>query len=531
MFEALRSRLARLIAPRKAGTSVRMYASARPSRLAAGPFAQDSSADSELASSLTTLRANSRALVRDFAYPKRAKRIIQNNVVGGGIGLQAQVKTTREALNGRVNDAIEAAFAEWSAAENCHTGGSLHFADLERLAIGQVFEAGEIFIRKHYRPFGRSRVPFALEVIEPERLAGEFTTPGAADPGNTVRMGVELDPFYRPVAYWIRERHPGELRVGMEHSNRYERVPAENIIHLRIVDRWPQTRGEPWLHAVVRRLQDMDGLSEAEIVAARGAASYMGTIETPDGEPGTLSEKQPDGSHEMTIEPGIVATMPPGSKFVMHTPNRPNTNLDPFLRMMLREIAAGVGTSYESLSRDYSQSNYSSSRLALLDDRDLWRVLQGWLIRNFRAPIHSEFVRQAALARALEAVRVEDYLADPAKFEAARFKPRGWSWIDPTKEVEAYKQAVRNGFTTTEDVIAQTGGGMDLEDVLEGRERELAMMREKGIEFDTDPKRGADGKPAEAKPAAAPPPKPPPPGGDDSEDESDPPRRVVSFGR
>ena len=27
--------------------------------------------------------------------------------------------------------------------------------------------------------------------------------------------------------------------------------------------------------------------------------------------------------------------------------------------------------SYESLSRDYSQSNYSSSRLAILDDRDL----------------------------------------------------------------------------------------------------------------------------------------------------------------
>jgi hypothetical protein len=49
-------------------------------------------------------------------------------------------------------------------------------------------------------------------------------------------------------------------------------------------------------------------------------------------------------------------------------PNRPNSTLDPFMRFLLREIAAGVGVSYESLSRDYSQSNYfKSSRL--IDDR------------------------------------------------------------------------------------------------------------------------------------------------------------------
>ena len=45
-------------------------------------------------------------------------------------------------------------------------------------------------------------------------------------------------------------------------------------------------------------------------------------------------------------------------------------------------LAAGCGPSYESLSRDYSQSNYSSSRLSLLDDRDLWRVLQQWWLRR-----------------------------------------------------------------------------------------------------------------------------------------------------
>jgi hypothetical protein len=36
--------------------------------------------------------------------------------------------------------------------------------------MGQVFEAGEVFVRKHPRAFGDSPVPFALELIEPERL-------------------------------------------------------------------------------------------------------------------------------------------------------------------------------------------------------------------------------------------------------------------------------------------------------------------------------------------------------------------------
>ena len=53
------------------------------------------------------------------------------------------------------------------------------------------------------------------------------------------------------------------------------------------------------------------------------------------------------------------------------------------MRFMLREIAAGTGVSYESLSRDYSQSNYSSSRLALIDDRDLWRVFQTLVYSKF----------------------------------------------------------------------------------------------------------------------------------------------------
>jgi capsid protein len=120
-------------------SGARMYANAKSSRLTNGWNAPDNSADSELISSLRVLRGRSRALVRDAPYAKRAKVVVVNNVIGTGIGMQAQVKNRNGKLIVEVNAAIEAAWHEWCEAENCHTGGRLHFADLERQLMGQVF--------------------------------------------------------------------------------------------------------------------------------------------------------------------------------------------------------------------------------------------------------------------------------------------------------------------------------------------------------------------------------------------------------
>lgn len=496
MFNWMRSLFSKKPTPR---SSVRMYHAAKSSRLTSGWSPSNTSADAELASSLTTLRNRSRALVRDAPYAKRLKTICVNNIIGSGIGLQAQVGTSRGELNQRINDDIEKAWYEWCEADSCHTGGTLHFSDLERALMGEQFEAGEVFIRLHFSAFGNSRIPLALELIEAERLADEFSfpaQPGTLAAGNTVRLGVEMDSFYRPVAYWIRERHITESHMFSGGTDRLERVPATQIIHLRTVNRWPQTRGEPWMHAVIRKLNDMDGYSEAEIVAARGAANYMGFIERPEQDPDIATTKE-DGSREITLEPGTIEELLPGEKFNGYMPTRPNANMDPFMRMMLREVCAGVGPSYESTSRDYSQSNYSSSRLALLDDKDLWRVHQSTWLRSFRMIVHRIWLQQAVLARAVTSIPIESYASDPRKFEKVNFKPRGWSWIDPTKEVEAYKQAVRAGFMTVSDVIALTGGGQDLEEVLTARRHELDLMESHDLQFDTDPEVDAKGNKAE----------------------------------
>lgn len=486
-----------------------MYANARNTRLTSGFTTSDTSADSELVSSITLLRSRSRALVRDSSYAKRAKTVIVNNVIGSGIGMQAQVLTTRDELNERVNDDIEAAWCQWSEAENCHTGGRLSFESLERALMAQVFEAGEVYVRLHMRSFGSFELPLALELIEAERLADDMTIGSMAiAPGNHFRLGIECDQFYRPVAYYFRKRHKGELRYSDNSTNTIERVPADQIIPLAIVDRWPQSRGEPWMHTAATRLNDMDGYSEAEIMRARAQAVRMGIIETPE-DAKSMGDEQDDGSFEATLEPNTVLKLNTGEKWVDSAPTAPNPNVSDFMRYMLRECAAGIGVSYESLSRDYSQSNYSSSRLALLDDRDLWRFYQSWFVRDFRKKVHKVWLQQAVLSGKIPSVDVGQYAVDRRKFEAVLFKPRGWTWIDPTKEVEAFKEAIRAGLTTRTDVISQTGGGQDIEDIDTTRERELEMAAERDLVFDTDPDyymSDAVKADAAAKAAAKPPP-------------------------
>lgn len=464
----------------------RMYAGAAMNRLSGDWNVLNTSADSEIITSLRVLRARSRALIRDNEYAKSAVRIIKNNVIGSGIGMQAQVKTAGGNLMTKINDMIEDEWEEWCDKDTCDPAGKLCFADIERLALGSIVENGEVVARKVKLPFGKGKTPFAIELIESDRLVDQWSSTRAQN-GNMIRMGVEHNSWGRPVAFWLYPTHPGDYQFSSFVESALLRVPAEDIIHLFIPERIGQTRGVPWFHATMKRLHNMQGYEEAEIIAARASASIVGIIETPDQLMPDNEDLLDNGSHnepELNMTPGTFQQLAPGEKFTGFNPSRPNGAMDPFMRYMLRAFATGIGVSYESVSRDYSKSNYSSSRLALLDDRDYWRVLQGWFIRNFRNEIHRQWMDAAVLAGDLP---IMDYYTKPKKYWSVRFKPRGWSWIDPTKEVAAYKEAVRAGFMTNSTVISLTTEHSDLEDVLKERRRELDMMKDLDLVFDTNP--------------------------------------------
>ena len=155
----------------------RAYAGALISRLTNDWMSSQASADAEIRTSLRKLRDRSREMVRNNPYAKQAKRTTQINVVGSGIKLQSQVQQVRTRKpNEQVNRLIEQKWNMWCRAQHCDVAGRHSFHMMEWLAVGALPESGEALFRIIRRPFGGSRVPLALEMLE-ERKASRQAPP------------------------------------------------------------------------------------------------------------------------------------------------------------------------------------------------------------------------------------------------------------------------------------------------------------------------------------------------------------------
>ena len=134
----------------------------------------------------------------------------------------------------------------------------------------------------------------------------------------------------------------------------------------------------------------------------------------------------------------------------------------------------------------------------LLDDRELWRMLQDWLIDTLCQPVFEAWLEMAVLSGTLQ---LPAYETAPEVYEDIRWAPRGWRWIDPAKEGSAAKSDVRAGFSTLTDVLAEQGE--DIEEHFRRRRDEIALAKRYGLVLDTDPSQVTDKGQAQADPNAA----------------------------
>jgi lambda family phage portal protein len=470
----------------------RAYEGAMVSRLTADWVTSSTSADAEIDGSLVRLRNRSRQLLRDNPYVQAARRAIVTNVIGRGIRMQSRVPMVRGGgrLDKPTNDRVEAWWRRYCRKEHIHAAGKLSFARILRQAMAAVPESGEVFIRLVPEQFGNSGTPLGLEILEAD-LCDETHTVGPDANGNEWRMGVQVSRWGRPTAYRFRLRHPGDVSgaVGYETAD----VPAEQIIHLFIPERPGQTRGVPMFASSIKRMHHVAGFEEAEVVGKRARSSLMGFIESPEGE--LVGDGVEDGERLTNFEPGVFKHLAPGESITVPQLGNADTEYEAFLRPMLRSLAAGSGVPYPTVSADYSQSNYSSSRLERLEVLELWRSLQDWIIEDVCQVV---FERAIAAAVGAGTLQLPGYDLAPERYEAVKWFPRGWEFVDPQKEAAANKDLVRSGFKTQAQIVAEQGG--DLEDLLLARAAEVERAEQLGIQFDTNPADDLQGGSPDAEP-------------------------------
>ena len=294
-------------------------------------------------------------------------------------------------------------------------------------------------------------------------------------------MGIEQDSFGRAQQYAFLKKHPGDTPFGTPVGQREHMiVPASEICHIFVSNRPSQSRGEPWLSSSILSLHHLAGFQEASVIRARAASSLMGFITSPEGELDQGGEVY-DNERVSQFEPGKFSYLQAGESVTVPDFDSPNSEFPEFMSAMLRSVASGCGISYESVSKDFSKTNYSSSRLSLLEDRNHYRSLQTYLIENFHSRVFDAWLEMATLSGALV---LPSYDTEPERYRKVRWIPRGWDWIDPQKEIAANKEAVRAGFKTMADVISSQGG--DLEELLPARKAEVEAAEQLGLKFDTD---------------------------------------------
>ena len=437
------------------------------------------SMDAELRWSLRTMRNRCRNLYQNNGYAKKYIAMVVKNVVGpNGIHLQNKSTDFNGKLDTLANKTIEDQFAKWGKIGNCDVTGKLSWRDAQRLFIRSVATDGEVIVRK-IRNFDNP-FKFSLQFLEADHL--DETYNALAANGNEIRMSVEFDKWDRAVAYHILVKHPGDYTYSRD-KFMYERIPAQDIIHAYLPERARQSRGVPWMHAAVDDVDNMGAYVEAAIISKRTSASRMGFLVPPETDNGGLPVDGETDSGDLIseVEPGMLEQLPAGYKFEQFNPSEPGGDFDPFMARTLKGFASALDVSYHHLASDLSGVNYTSSRTGELSDRDTWRTLQDWMVETFNENIFVDWLEVQLMGGLLTFANgnVLPY-SKFDKFCAPCWVPRGWTWVDPLKDINAAIRALEFGLTTRTRISAE--GGDDFQDLLDEMYQESESIKARNFE-------------------------------------------------
>lgn len=457
----------------------RQYDSAAKGRRTKDWKSSGSSANMEIHTALQMLRNRSRAMVRNNGTAKNAIRLIPNNVVGTGI--LPTPKFAGKAAD-KTNKLIKQVWNKWADNILVDYDGQLNFYGIQHLTMKAIAESGECLVRRIYTT-ADNYVPLELQVLE-----GDFIDTYKHDmvwDANSERnyYGIRFNKKGKRIGYWIYTSHPveyGQLESVL--------VPAKDIIHMYEVERPGQIRGIPFSSASMLRMKDLDDYEDAELVRQKIAACFTVFItEDTDGDP--QNNNTGDADNLERVEPGIIEHLTPG-KSVSFAQPPVTTGYGEYTKSVSRSIAAGIGITYESMTGDLSNVNFSSGRMGWLEFQ---RNVNHWqwniMVPKFCAVVWDWFLQSAGL-KGLIALDIE---------VPATWTPPRREMIDPVKETDAMSALVRNGFSSWHNTVKELG--FNPEEVLQELKDETALFTAAGLKPESNPVFDQPGADKKQKPA------------------------------
>ena len=387
---------------------------------------ESGSPNEDINDNLSELRERSRDLYMGGAnIATGAIKTTRTNAIGSGLVL----KPTIDGDFLKMSDDEVAAWEKTAAREfeyfansvNCDRFRLNNFYELQQLAFISMLLSGDVFVLLPFKERYGFLYDLRVQLVEGDRIL----TPEDKAFDKNISQGVETRNG-EIVAYYISNNFPGTEND----DNTFKRVPAfgaetgrRNVLHLMESERPDQTRGMPFLAAVIESLRQLGRYTEAELRAAvvSGLFTVFVYTEIPENEPGESmpSGEQLDPDNEYTYElgPGAVVNLP-----------------------------------------KHFSASYSASRAALLEAWKMFRMRRKWFANDFCQPIYEEWLTEAVAKGRIHAPGFFDDPIIKSAYCRAEWHGPSQGQIDPLREVTAAMRRIDAEISTREREAAEMTG-------------------------------------------------------------------------
>lgn len=469
------------------------------------------SPDRALLPELETLRDRTKDMIRNHGIASGAVQTHLDNIVGAGLLLDA--RPDRRALGLKdderademddFEDQIESKWDNYSEDLCCYIDASRRSRFSGLLAQGyrsyltsfEILATSEWIKRRGY-PYST-----AVQMIDPARLSN----PTGAQDNQFLRAGVKLGTMGDPSGYWIASCVGGDYTGALGNMREWKMVPRETpwgrqlVMHIYDNDEPGQSRGKNGIVSVLAKMKMLEKFEQATLQAAILNAMYAATIESsldwasvanamgggdPANDP-TLAymANQADFHKEGNVRySGVkIPHLMPGEKLELQSPEHPSANFASFEEATLRYIAAGFGLTYEQLSKDYSKTNYSSARAAMLESWQFFNSKQYHVAGKFSSMVYALWFEEAVeRGEIVLPSGLPDFYDAKAAWIKADWIGPGRGHIDPLKGANATKVELSMGLTTMSIEAAQRGRRW--QSLIDQAAQEERYMRRRGID-------------------------------------------------
>ena len=433
---------------------LRAFEAAKQSRRTDNWFTNSRGPNADLRLALQRIIARHQDLVDSDPWASKAVSVVVSSWVGDGI-IGKPIGSTKRYSDG---------WREWSESTACDWDEIGNLYAKQALIARTVAVRGSCLVRRRFNEelMLRGLVPLQLQVLEPDFL--DYSK----DDGARIRFGKQYAENGKLEGYWLRRAHPGESDWTAQSIQQSDFVPKDEVCHIYDVRRPGQATGVPMGVSALLKLRDVSDRDAAQLMKDKLAACFMAFVTDADADALTAGTELLD-----TLEPGVIEQLPPGKSITFADP--PNAgDYVATQKFHLLSIAQAYEISYEALSGDLSQVNFSSGRMGWMEMR---RAVARWrwsvMIPQFLEPLARWYREAAAMSGAGRGT---------AQFEWT--PPITWL-TDPAREIPAYIEAVKGGFMSLSEIQRMLGYVPEL--VIQELGEDMARARAAGLALTTDP--------------------------------------------